>query len=410
MELGHRRVNSDVLEAICASVVNTADILSFSLACFTFRAVAVRRLLLSRTFHVKYGRALCEFRDFLLSAHHQPQDAPRLKQLCALKVAAPKPRGDVDDSSSTEALLDILRHATSLRILHVPWDDDYLTDSRVDAAIVGLTGLQELGIHGWCEERPAPIVSLRGLKSPLRRLYLDCYLEPERMSEDEFIPSFLPEIVQALTQISSGIEFLEVTDVIYVQNPWPEARAAPAPIPPASLPNLRSFTATHIRGLPDLGVLMDAFPSLDGALVLEVADSESGPKIPDQESGRRTWTRLRWLEGTLHDLDALGLRCPVDHVIVYMGDPQSAELGLISNDYLADVLRDTTPTRLSLFVHATEESEFWRNLIPRGEVAGKLTHLKLGVDYFSASDMYREEHMSDPKGSLTWDDLLVSTT
>ena len=103
-------LNLDVLGTICSYLTQYPDFLSLSLACSTFRPLAVRTMLRTRPVVLKNITTIIKFSDFVFS-----DAAARMPHLVALVIVVAEGEINLDQESRERAIEALVIHALAKR-------------------------------------------------------------------------------------------------------------------------------------------------------------------------------------------------------------------------------------------------------------------------------------------------------
>ncbi|KAM5541601.1 hypothetical protein V8D89_004791 [Ganoderma adspersum] len=406
----------DVLGTVCTFLTEYPDFLSLSLTCSVLRPLAVRNMLRNRPVVLKKVDTIFMFHDFIFA----DAAASRLHHLTALIVDVSHYETHPDPECSDraiEALLAIVRQAPSLVSLELLSSANgrplgYLDNPRVASAVGELATLQELSIGG----RTEVVDFIGAVRAPLKKLALRFTRPVGGLKEWS-----LNSLGAALSHIAPSLEILTMTET--------RVRLECSPSPLGSLHTftgiqfhtLRSLTLTSLVIVPNLSLLLELFPNLDGTVhltpyIYDVPDSVDYTNRYDtffrtarEQNGtaqeRRSWKRLERLICDIETLFILNMRCPIGLTIVHECAPD-ADPGM--QQCLVESLRDHPPARLNLQVTVqcdSEEQSLGRMIPP--EAAATLTHLTLCVKYNYDSSPDPTPSGTHPRWNDVWRDTLL---
>ena len=409
----HKRppLDLDVVGSICAFVTEYPDLLSLSLTCSAFRPLAARTMLRTRPVVLKKVVTILKFHNFVFT-----DAAARLPHIVALVIDVaydeihPPPECR---ERAIEALIAILRNAPSLKTLELSssasrWLFGYLNDSRLSASVGKITSLRELTINGRTE-----VDFISAVRAPLTRLTL-CFLSPVGGLKD-WSPT---DLSATLARFNDSLKSLSIEE----SGVRLERSSLGFPVPTLTqFHAVRSLILNHLVALPDLSILLELFPNLDGTVHLAgfanyrvpgVDQDVDGPerynyfKGAREENGkaqeRRRWTRLERLICDVDTFFVLNLRCPIGLTIVHHCAAEASSV--LRRQYLVESLRENPPTHLNiqLAMWYGPDKHALDGAIPP-EAAATLTHLTLCVKYVydNGLDPTSDSHYADTR----WDDL-----
>nr|VWO97958.1 F-box domain-containing protein [Ganoderma boninense] len=403
----------DVFDNIFACLTDYSDLLSLSLACSSLHPLAIRSLLRNRPVFLENTDTILKFHDFVFA-----NPASRLPHVTALRIciaqneARPSCR-----ERAIDCLLAILEHAPSLRSLQLLSDGQklgYLDDPRVFAAVGSLATLRELVVSSRANaghtNKADFINAVRG--AALTKLALRC-IHPT--DSPEWTPG---SFSAALSPFAHSLESLSIMNS-HVRLTGALPKSSPTA---TQFHALRSLTLHCLTCPPDLAVLVQLFPHLDGTLHLTSFGYDDADADPDDDysssssssippfllaarahntatqdthpSFPRGLTRLVCDAQTLF---VLNLRCPI-RLTVLPASPPDDDRG----PCLVASLRAHPPARLALQYVLGPVGLVgveYEGLIPPG-AAATLTHLTLCIkhEYTRCGDR-------KPVCAMRWDDL-----
>ncbi|KAM5538346.1 hypothetical protein V8D89_007948 [Ganoderma adspersum] len=371
----------DLLDTICAFLTDYPDLFSLSLTSSVLRPLAIRNVLRNHPVVLKNVDAIFKFHDFVFA---DPDS--RLQHVTALKIVVAPNESDLDSESerAIESLLAILSQAPSLTSLELlsGWKLGYLDDPRISAAICLLETLRELKIAG----KLKAVNFIGAVRSPLAKLALWF------MSPADALEWTSASLCTTLSHLAQSLESLTIkSSNVRLVGGLPDS-----PSPLTQFHTVRSLTLDYFQSPPDLPLLLELFPNLDGTLHL-VGNGYEDPNVdwdPDDDSlaillrttrednGRaqdgRSWTRLARLISDVETLFVLNLRCPIGLIVLHQCPIDEDRVKC-----LAQSLRESPPTKLNLqfvFGGVGLTGVEYEGMIPP-EAAATLTHLTLCIKY-----------------------------
>ena len=397
----------DVLDAICAFLTDSPDLLTLSLTSSALRPLAIRHLLRNCPVVLKNVDTIFKFHDFVFSA-----PASRLQHVTALTVFVLNNESHPEGSErAVDCLLAILKQASSLMSLQLlsTMDLGYIDDPRISAAVGSLETLRELKIAG--QPKAADFI---GAVRSLTKLTLQV------MAPQAGGPDWTPATLR--TTLSHLAQSLESLAIIHGVRLAMDHQVPDSPSPVTQFHALRSLTVQSLVVTPHLAHLIELFPNLDGTLHLmgfEYEDVEavggyerrsSEPICPvlraarernGRAQDRRCWKRIARLVCDVDTLFVLNLRCPLGLILIpacQIDDASQAQC-------LSEALREHPPARLNLQFVIDRRRPLgveYAGMIPP-EAAATLTHLTVCIkhQYVCCGDR-------EPIRRVRWDDLWVS--
>ena len=400
-------LNSDIVDSICAFVTEYPDLLSLSLTNSHFRPLATHSMLRNRPVVLKKVATISKFHDFIFS-----DAAARLPHVASLVIHASRGEDRLDPECKERAigtLIAILRGASSLKSLALKSSISlrplgYLDDPRLSAAVGEVASLRELKIGGQAEVADF----IGAVRSPLTKLTLR-FLNPLGGFKDWSAAS----LSGALSHFKDSLESLTIDSSDTRLERSSLGSRAPTF---TQFHAVRSLNLSHLVAVPDLHILMELFPNLDGTVHLAKFVYRGVPeneferhnffKKVREENGkaqeRRRWTRLERLICDVDTFFVLNLRCPIGLTIVHHCAAEASSV--LRRQYLVESLRENPPSRLNiqLAMWYGPDKHALDGAIPF-EAAATLTHLTLCVKYVydNGLDPTSDSHYADTR----WDDL-----
>ncbi|KAM5536469.1 hypothetical protein V8D89_009905 [Ganoderma adspersum] len=302
----------DVMEAICGSVDDIHDLLTVSLTCSVMWRIAIRQLLRTHTIHLKSGKTIRGFREFILN--QKPTRAQHIRSLVIPKSAWTPDETLVHVGDAGDQLMDILDCAINLDTLSLFLHEFYRAGpARISSAFARMRALRHLSLsdpyliwaHTLSALRPPPVtLCLRTttcLTLPLHNALLKLAASLDRFQSTSSV----------LTSLH--LDWIRLDDVFLG---LPQFRS------------VRSLIITEVRGEPKLDALLYLFPRLDGTFRLHLTlreitrlSSSKHRLALIREENRRAqeaslWEKLDRLDCEATTAFALALQCPVRHLTV----------------------------------------------------------------------------------------------
>ena len=397
----------DVLDAICAFLTDSPDLLTLSLTSSALRPLAIRHLLRNCPVVLKNVDTIFKFHDFVFSA-----PASRLQHVTTLTVFVLNNESHPEGSErAVDCLLAILKQAPCLMSLQVlsTMNLGYIDDPRISAAVGSVKTLRELKIAG----QPKATDFIGAVRSKLSKLTLQV-MAPA--GGHDWTPASLR------TTLSHLAQSLESLAIIHGVRLAMDHQVPDSPSPVTQFHALRSLTVQSLVVTPHLAHLIELFPNLDGTLHLmgfEYEDVEavggyerrsSEPICPvlraarernGRAQDRRCWKRIARLVCDVDTLFVLNLRCPLGLILIpacQIDDASQAQC-------LSEALREHPPARLNLQFVIDRRRPLgveYAGMTPP-EAAATLTHLTVCIkhQYVCCGDR-------EPIRRVRWDDLWVS--
>ena len=369
-------LNPDILSNVCVFLTEYPDLLAVSLMCSTLRPITVRSLLRNRPVVLKQSSTICKFHDFVFA-----DATARLPCITGLEVDMPHDAETTTgfEQAAFDSILAVLRGTSSLKSLTL-WSSDsdwplvYIGDPEVSAVVGALPSLQELAISSGGDEIDFP----RIIRSPLRKLTI-LGIFPEVLGELRWSPGSLSA---SLSHVAASLEILTIHSAEGLFDESPVSLHTPVPFYA-----LRSLSLGNLEGVPNLSILLDLFPNLNGTLDLSLDSSVDLMSIDDihnnieairkrngEAQEKRSWKRLERVICDLGTLFVLNLKCPISMTVVHSCTP-------ITRRCLVESLRENPPKRLNLQMHLSPWFQGFGGMIIPLDAAPTLTHLTLCVCY-----------------------------
>ena len=380
-------LNLDVLGLICSSLTERADVLSFSATCSALRLMAAGTALSMGPIVIHSEQTVRKLHAFVFA-----DLAGRAPHIHALDISARISSLPIPTRESMAVIADqfiaLLDYSRSLAWLQLSINEQpFLRHASVLSAIARLRSLRTLTIQSCNNNLPS---WLHTLQSPLTALSIADY---------HGSPRTLALVASSIARFAPSLVCLKLARLQFTLLPIPVIQ---------TFTTLRSLTLDHTEGLPELDTLISLFPNLDtlswGVMLHHSPDHAltSARNRNHQVQERQAWRYLHWVACETEMLYALGLSCPIRHLIV-----DNSPAGLW-NDILAKCLLDNAPMclRLSMQVEDfdTEGPEQLQKMFPMtGSVLLHLTHLVLFLPYDTS--LLSPQHC-DPQE--IWDRLIVS--
>lgn len=386
----------DVLTSICHHVRDIPTILSISLVCRTLRTIAARRLLDTQVV-VLDAQSITSFRQFI-----DADRAARLPFVRKLKIDLPwcwssRCLKEEVRPGFVQFVLDLLEQATRLESLILPHPSSTYSgldcDDRFLTAITRLSSLCELALEeGW-----TPMEEILGNTCSALKI-LRVHPGTSR-SADPFLNCDV--LFSLLQHIAPTLETLEVVAQVVSLSHNPQTNHV--------FPAMRSFKVDTLTRMASIRTesLIQLFPALDGTLAFyslyptpnSVEEGREAHELNRASQMRRTWKSLDRVVGDVRLIYALGLVCPVRHLMI---DGVSRH----TKYQLDDILLNARPTHLKLTLDLARGIGVLENLLPP-EVASELTHLVLFLSCASYNTITGEDETVAMQ-TLEWATLLVS--
>ncbi|KAJ8494433.1 hypothetical protein ONZ51_g2301 [Trametes cubensis] len=374
----------DALISICGHVQDAPSLLSISLTCHTLHIIAVQRLLESQVIALNV-KSIHSFRQFI-----DADREARLPFVRRLSIDLPwcwycRCLSEDNRPGFIQFVLDLLEQAACLESLVLPHPDETYRglgcDGRFLTTIIRLATLRELAL----EEKWTPISEiLRNTSSPLKNLRI----HPGSITTRSAAWSLFPgddSLFSLLQHIAPTLETLEVVK---------QAVSLPHS-PPNNLvfPAVRSVKIDVLTQMGSIRTesLVQLFPALDDTLAFyrldlissNVEEGREAHEINRESQLRRTWKYLDRVVGDVRLIYALGLVCPVRHLMI---DGVSRH----TKYQLDDILLNAHPTHLKLTVDLSRGIGVLDDLLlPQVASDSRLTHFVLFLScakYFTIAE------------------------
>ena len=417
------QLNLDVLCLVCSFLTDIPGVLAFSRTCYTLRAAAVQRRLNMRPVQITDSRSINDLYEFVFV--DKVARGPHIHTITIPQEAAPLLQGFPEEL--LHRLLAILSAATRVHTLslYLPsQSSSLLAHPLIVPAVARLTEIRDLSLVASFERADA---LLRCIRSPIQAFrYEGLYKGAAWLHNRNFLSasarlSAIRSHRAILQEVDGTLALEDVADhlsrtLCELELPYGHLPirgfSQRQPVPFKFLA-VRSFTLRDVTELVRLDMLLHMLPNLDDTLVVEASplfyrhvldrdcvETTRENNLLAQE--RHGWKKLDRVVSSPLMVFTLGLTCPVRHLTLDLSaDERSLLAGLdaIARDARCAVLRDQTPTHLTLRgLRLPAGLSYLDDLFSTDGALARTTHLVVLAEYNSVED-----------GKLLWpDDVLVS--
>ncbi|KAI9067842.1 hypothetical protein FKP32DRAFT_216968 [Trametes sanguinea] len=395
------RLDPDVLDAICSSLVDKSTALSMSLTCRELRPMAIKRLLSMQPIPLKDAVTIYGLHRFLFADGFAWLRYLRGLSVDIIWVDEPYPAGDI-----ARCVVDILQHATRLVFLELPEPKYMFTGlscfgdyPEVFEAICELPSLRELVIGGdWFSSADRIVL---GICSPLKALSVNAHGLVSPGETFWLTPKRLGEL---LCNFAATMEELNLPGDNTLYPPGCKDIVIPA---------MRSVYLGHQSDALWMDTFVHMFPVLNGTfdvgdlygvdghtLRADVAEQRRIRALNKQSQETRAWRHLDRAIGDTHTLYMLGLACTVRHLML-------DKVCVHRKEQMTDILRDARPTHLKLSLRLAHGLGVFEDLFQSDAVSG-VTHLVLLASYDNIEALYSDPGVDmDTVQHIQWDHVLA---